>query len=133
MDIHSISIDLQTGKYHVEFAGSDALLETIYGTKVPIYLPDYEASHELAGQWFLNNVQLRPCILSKAITFNLKEYGQQENGEYKWFPPVFFVKSEEWELIADHNVFDHEIIFYFRPRPTWRKNPYASPINLSQR
>lgn len=132
MDIHCINIDLQTGKYHVALAGSDVLLQTIYGTKVPIYLPDYEPSHELIGQWLFDGIYLSPHILSKPVTFNLKEYGQQENGEYNWFPPVLFVKSDEWQLIADHNVFDHEITFYFHPRPTRRKNPHASSINLSQ-
>lgn len=128
-DIDILSTSRRNNPYEI---GSPEMTSAIYGTKYPILLPDCEESHEIAGQWFLDNIQLRPQIITDRITYDLSQYGQKINGEYVYLPPTLFIQLNEWELIADHNVFNHMLSLYFRPRPTWRKNPYASPINLSQ-
>lgn len=98
--------DLDVGKASIEFAGSLSLIEAVCKNKVPIYLPNCDASHELVGLWALDNVQLKPVILTKPVNFDLMDFGMQVDCSYIWFP-VLFIKSDEWELIADHSVYDH--------------------------
>ena len=133
MDVHSINFDLDVGKASIEFAGSLSLIEAVYKTKVPIYLPNCDASHELVGLWFIDNVQLKPVILTKPITFDLADFGIQDDGSYSLFPPVLFIKSDDWELIADHSVYDHSLSLYYKPKPNGRKNPYARSTSMSLR
>ena len=91
MDVHSINFDLDVGKASIEFAGSLSLIEAVYKTRVPIYLPNCDTSHELVGSWLLDNVQLKPVILTKPVTFNLMDFGMQVDGSYVWLPPVLFI------------------------------------------
>lgn len=99
MGVHSINFGLDVGKASIEFAGSLSLIEAVYKNKAPIYLPNCGASHELVGLWLLDNVQLKPVILTKPVTFDLQDFGMQVDGSYIWFPPVLFIKSDELTIV----------------------------------
>lgn len=136
MDIYGLDIETQTQKKEADpyVIGSAQFFASITRNKHTILLPECEESHELVGCWLLDNIPLTTRIMKQdeTIIYNLEEYGMQEGGQYKWIPPIYFIKLPDWELIASHDVFRRQISIYFRPRPTWRKNPYASSINLSQ-
>lgn len=136
MNIYGLDIETQTQKKEADpyVIGSAQFFATIFGNKRTILLPDCEESHELVGCWMLDNIPLTTHIMKQGdtIIYNLEDYGMQEDGQYTWMPPTYFIQLPDWELIASHDVFKRQIAIYFRPRPTWRNNSYASPINLSQ-
>lgn len=119
MSIYCFDIDI-TGvlrKQEPYYLGEPEVVSKFTAPRQSLFFPDCEESHEVIGSLFLSNIQLNTEILTEPKVYDLTQYSDFT----KFFPGVRFYKIDGWELVADHNVFNKTLSFYFRPNPKERR------------
>ena len=119
MSIYAFDIDI-TGVLHGQdpyYLGEPEMVSKFLTSNQIIFLPDCEESHEIVGEFFLNNVTLSTHIITEPVVYDLTEYSDFET----FFPGIRFYKVPGWEMIVEHNLFNKTLSIYFRPIPKGRK------------
>lgn len=119
MCIYAFDIDI-TGSLHGQdpyYLGEPEKVSKFFTSRQVVFLPDCERSHEIVGEFFLNNITLNTHIITEPVVYDLCKYSDFT----EFFPGVRFYKVPGWEMIIDHNVFNKTLSIYFRPLPNWRK------------
>lgn len=119
MSIYAFDIDI-TGvlrKQEPYYLEEPEMVSKFLTSNQIIFLPDCEESHEIVGEFFLNNVTLNTHIITEPVVYDLTEYSDFET----FFPGIRFYKVPGWEMIVEHNLFNKTLSIYFRPTPKGRK------------
>ena len=115
MDIYAVDIDAygDGGRLDPYRIGAPRTAYNIFGINKTVLLPDCEESHQLLGQWFLDNLPLKAQIVSKdnPLIQDSDDYPRQDNN---WLSRTMFVKLDGWELVAIQDGYERKMIIYFR-------------------
>lgn len=130
MSIYAFDIDI-TGVLHGQdpyYLGEPEMVSKFLTSNQVIFLPNCEESHEIVGEFFLNNVTLNTYIITEPVVYDLTEYSDFET----FFPGIRFYKVPGWEMIVEHNLFNKTLSVYFRPIPKGRKIHHEIHTNRPQ-